>query len=131
MTRAGIEIGIAFNDELGFCSLRVKENENTAVERELDFGFDCAEALSVAMKSSIENKNKRQCRVSKGKKAKPDRSPTIDCRHIKLKSIAGIDDEVSKNTDRFPLAATDWRYEFKLEKPFLGCTAVQVCLNEM
>jgi hypothetical protein len=131
MTRAGIEIGITFNDEHGFCSSRVKENEKTAVERELDFGFDCAEALSMAMRSGIENKNKHQCRVSKGKKAKPDRSPTIDCRHIKLKSIAGIDDEVLKNTDRFPLAATDWRYEFKLEKPFLGCTAVQVCLNEM
>lgn len=131
MTRAGIEIDITFNDELGFCSFRVKENENTAVERELDFGFDCAEALSMAMKSSIENKNKRQCRVSKGKKAKPDRSPTIDCRHIKLKSIAGIDDEVLKNTDRFPLAVPDWRYEFKLEKPFLGCTAVQVGLNDM
>jgi hypothetical protein len=131
MTRAGIEIDITFNDELGFCSFRVEENENTAVERELDFGFDCAEALSMAMKSGIENKNKCQCRVSKGKKAKPDRSPTIDCRHIKLKSIAGIDDEVLKNTDRFPLAVPDWRYEFKLKKPFLGCTAVQVCLNEM
>lgn len=131
MTRAGIEIDITFNDELGFCSFRVKENENTAVERELDFGFDCAEALSMAMKSGIENKNKCQCRVSKGKKAKPGRSPTIDCRHIKLKSIAGIDDEVLKNTDRFPLAVLDWRYEFKLEKPFLGCTAVQVGLNDM
>lgn len=131
MTRAGIEIDITFNDELGFCLFRVKENENTAVERELDFGFDCAEALSMAMRSGIENKNKRQCRVSKRKKAKPDRSPTIDCRHIKLKSIAGIDDEVLKNTDRFPLAVPDWRYEFKLEKPFLGCTAVQVGLNDM
>jgi hypothetical protein len=101
------------------------------VERELDFGFDCAEDLSMAMKSGIENKNKRQCRVSKGKKAKPDRSPTIDCRHIKLKSIAGIDDEVLKNTDRFPLAVPNWLCTFKIEKPFLGCTVVEVCLNDV
>ena len=131
MSRAGIEIDITFNDELDLCSFRVKENENTAVERELDFGFDCAEALSMAMKSGIENKNKRQCGISKGKNAKPDRSPTIDCRHIKLKSIAGIDDEVLKNTDRFPLAVPNWLCTFKIEKPFLGCTVVEVCLNDV
>ena len=131
MSRAGIEIDITFNDELDLCSFRVKENENTAVERELDFGFDCAEALSMAMKSGIENKNKRQCGISKGKNAKLDRSPTIDCRHIKLKSIAGIDDEVLKNTDRFPLAVPNWLCTFKIEKPFLGCTVVEVCLNDV
>ena len=58
------------------------------------------------------------------------KNTSVDCRHIKLKSVMGIDDEILKNTNRFPLAATNRCYIFKLDKPFYDFTEVCVFLNE-
>ena len=58
------------------------------------------------------------------------KNTSVDCRHIKLKSVMGIDDEVLKNTNRFPLAATKRFYIFNLDKPFYDFTKVCVFLNE-
>ena len=54
----------------------------------------------------------------------------VDCRHIRLKSVMGIDDAVLKNTNRFPLAATKRFYIFNLDNPFYDFTKVCVFLNE-
>lgn len=53
----------------------------------------------------------------------------VDCRHIRLKSVMGIDDAVLKNTNRFPLEATKRFYIFNLDKPFYDFTKVCVFLN--
>ena len=53
----------------------------------------------------------------------------VDCRHIRLKSVMGIDDAVLKNTNRFPLAATKHRYIFNLDNPIYGFAEVCVFLN--
>jgi hypothetical protein len=57
------------------------------------------------------------------------KNTSVDCRHIKLKSVMGIDDEILKNTNRFPLAATKHRYIFNLDNPIYGFAEVCVFLN--
>jgi hypothetical protein len=57
-TKGRIEISVYFNDKLGCC--RKPESAKVAIDREIDFGFDCSEALSKAMKSSIKKTVRRK-----------------------------------------------------------------------
>jgi hypothetical protein len=59
-TKGKIDITVYFNDKLGYCRCRKPESGKVAIDREIDFGFDCSEALSKAMKSSIKKTVRRK-----------------------------------------------------------------------
>lgn len=54
-----------------------------------------------------------------------------DCRHVRLKSVFGLSDDVLADTNRFQLGEAPYGIRCDLDKPFLGCKEARVYLDEM